>query len=57
MIRTFTIHDTPNKQGFDRFTVKTDYGKPYLENDPTITTSDEMRLIERLIQWIRAGKR
>jgi hypothetical protein len=56
MLRTFIIHDHPNKQGFECYTVKTDNGKPYLDNDPTITTSNELRLVERLIQWIREGK-
>ncbi len=56
MLRTFEIRDKPNKSGFDRYTVKTDNGKPYLDNDPTITTSSDLRLIEKLIQWIRAGK-
>ena len=56
MTRTFYIHDSPNKQGFARFIVKTDNGKPYMENDPEITTSSELRLIERLIQWIREAK-
>ncbi len=56
MKRTFIIQDRPNKQGFDRFTVETDNGKPYLENDPTITTNDEKRLIEKLIQWLRSGE-
>ncbi len=56
MLRTFEIRDTPNKQGYDRYTVKVDHGKPYLDNDPTITTSSELRLIEKLIQWIRGGR-
>ena len=42
MTRTFLIHDTPNDDGFFRFTVKTDNGKPYLENDPTITINNEL---------------
>jgi hypothetical protein len=56
MTRTFTIHDTPNDKGFDRYTVRSDHGKTYLDNVPMITTNDELRLINRLIQWIREGK-
>ncbi len=52
MIRTFTIRDAKNKQGFERFTVKTDNGKPYLENAEPISTNDPVDLFRALAGWM-----
>lgn len=53
MIRTFIIYDTPNDQGFDRFTVKTDHGKPYLEAAEPISTNDPGDLFRALLEWVQ----
>ncbi len=52
MIRTFTIRDAPNKQGFDRFVVKQDNGRPYLENAEPISTNDPVDLFRALAGWV-----
>jgi len=48
MIRTITIRDARNKQGFDRYTVIVENGRPYLENPPAIVTNDP---IELSLRW------
>jgi hypothetical protein len=56
MIRTFVIKDAPNKQGFDRFCVTQDNGKPYLENAEPITTNDPVDLFKALAGWVEEGE-
>jgi hypothetical protein len=56
MTRTFMVRDTPNENGFLRFTVRTDSGRSYLDNRPVNATDNELDLIEQLIEWIREGK-
>ncbi len=56
MIRTFEIRDTPNKQGFARFTIRIDNGSPYEDNPLVITTYDPMTPVEILLEWLKEGK-
>jgi len=51
MTRTFTIKETPNKQGFDRYFIVADNGRPY-EEAKRIPTDRKMVLVEELIKWI-----
>ena len=51
MTRTFTIKETPNKQGFDRYFIVADNGRPY-EEAKRIPTDHKMVLVEELIKWI-----
>ena len=52
MTRTFTIKETPNKQGFDRYFIVADNGKPY-EEAKQIPTNSKTVLVEELIKWIK----
>jgi len=53
MIRTITIKDARNDQGFDRYTITVENGKPCLENPPTIGTNDAVELIGALVEFLR----
>ncbi len=56
MTRTFIIKETKNDQGFHRFTVKTDNGRPYLENADPISTNDPVELFRALAGWVEEGE-
>jgi hypothetical protein len=56
MIRTFVIRDAKNDKGFDRFSVRTDNGRPYLENEETIFTNDPVDLFRALAGWVEEGE-
>ena len=55
MTRIFTIKETPNEQGFDRYFVVADSGKPY-EEARRIPTSNKVVLFKALAEWILEGK-
>lgn len=46
------IKFTPNENGFDRFTVTTDNGKPWLENPPVVGTNDPLRCINAVAAFL-----
>ena len=50
--RTITITDWPNDQGFSRFTVTQENGKPYLENPVVMGINDPVGLFRALVEWL-----
>ena len=56
MLRTFEIRDTPNEEGFDRYTVRVDNGSPYEDTPPIVTTADPLKLMGILLAWLKEGE-
>jgi len=50
---SFEIIDHPNKAGLHRYTVRIDKGKPWLKNDPLLTTDEKLRLFRELLAWMQ----
>lgn len=50
MNRTFTIHETPNKQGLDRYHITADYGHPCIEIR-RMETNDMATVDYEYIRW------
>ena len=57
MIRTFTIKETPNDKGFERYWITQDNGRPYLENPPVIGTNDPVELFRALAEFLEEMNR
>ncbi len=53
MIRMFVIRDAKNKQGFERYCIKQDNGRPYLENAEPIETNDPLEVIEATVRFLK----
>ncbi len=57
MHKVFIIHDRPNKEGFERYCITQDNGKPYLENTEPISTNDPGDLFKALAEWVEEGNK
>lgn len=50
-MRILEIRDTPNADGFGRFTIRSDGGQPFVDKKTT-TANDEVDLFVALADWL-----